>query len=32
VRRGRPIEFPAGQAGACITVPHTLQVRCGRLA
>jgi hypothetical protein len=30
-RRGRRIKIQPGQAGACMTVPQTLQVRCWRL-
>ena len=30
-RRSRPTKILAAQAGACMTVPHTLQVRCCKL-
>ena len=27
----RALKILRGQAGACMTVPHTLHVRCGKL-
>jgi hypothetical protein len=30
-RSRRALKIQLGQAGACMTVPHTLQVRCAKL-